>query len=419
MVTIAAVPQPHRRRRFTGRDPSERDRASTPLELLYDLTIVVAYGTAADQLAVYVSEGRAATGIVGFVLAAFAVSWAWLNYWWFASAYDTDDWYFRLATMVQMIGVIVLSLGLAQMFASLEHGHSLDIGVMVGGYVVMRIGLVALWAQVARQDPERAPAARSYIITVSIAQVGWVALAVVGPSVAVAVVVFVVLTGFELLGPYLAERKAPTPWNPSHIVERYGLLVIITLGEVIIGTVAALNALVHGEAGWSVDAGLLVFAGVGLTLGCWWMYFSVPWVEPVVRHRQRGSMFGPFLFGYGHLVIFAALAAIGAGLHVAAISLEHDAEIGAPATVLSVAIPIAIYVGVFYALYSLLMHQRDRFHIGLLAGTAAVLVLSVVLAAVGVSVAVCLVVMVLAPATTVVGYEIIGHRHITEALERL
>jgi low temperature requirement protein LtrA len=149
------------------------------------------------------------------------------------------------------------------------------------------------------------------------------------------------------------------------------------------------------------------------------MYFAVPWVEPVVRHRQRGFMFGPFVFGYGHLVIFAALAAIGAGLHVAAISLEHEAEIGAPATVLSVAIPIAIYVGVFYALYSLLMRQRDRFHIGLLAGTAAVLVLSVVLAAVGVSVAVCLVVMVLAPATTVVGYEIIGHRHITEALERL
>ena len=62
---------------------------------------------------------------------------------------------------------------------------------------------------------------------------------------------FVVLVAFELAGPFLAERKAHTPWHPHHIAERYGLLVIITLGEVIIGTVAALNALVHGEAGWT------------------------------------------------------------------------------------------------------------------------------------------------------------------------
>ena len=46
-------------------------------------------------------------------------------------------------------------------------------------------------------------------------------------------------------------------------------------------------------------------------------------------------------------------------------------------------------------------------------------VLSVVLAAVGVSVAACLVVLALAPAVTVVGYEVLGHRHMAEALERL
>jgi len=65
------------------------------------------------------------------------------------------------------------------------------------------------------------------------------------------------------------------------------------------------------------------------------------------------------------------------------------------------------------------MRMRDPFHIGLLAGTAAILVLSVLLAAVGVDVSVCLLVMVLAPATTVVGYETVGHRHVTDALERL
>jgi low temperature requirement protein LtrA len=404
----------HHRRRFSGRDPDEGHRASTPLELLYDLTIVVAFGTAADELAHYVAEDHVWAGVGGFVFASFAVTWAWLNYTWFASAYDTDDWVFRLATMVQMLGVIVLSLGLPQMFASIDHGDTLDNGVMVAGYVVMRVALVFLWWQVSRHDPQRAPAARKYMVTIGTAQIGWVVLAVLRLPIGLTFALFSVLLALELTGPFVAERRASTPWHPHHIAERYGLLVIITLGEVILGTVAALNAVVHGEAGWSVDAALLAIAGVGLTFGCWWMYFAVPWAEPMVRHRERG-----FPFGYGHLFVFGALAAMGAGLHVAAFTLEDEARIGATATVLSVAIPFTIYVTVLYVLYSVLMRTLDPFHLGLIAATAAFVVLSIVLAAAGVNLQVCLVVLALAPIVTVVGYETIGHRHIADAIERL
>ena len=237
--------------------PTEEHRASTPLELLYDLTIVVAFGTAADELAHYVAEGHAAAGVARFAFGAFAVSWAWLNYSWFASAYDTDDWLFRLATMVQMIGVVVLSLGLPQLFASIDHGDTPDNHVVVAGYVVMRTALVFLWWQVSRHDPQRRRTARSYMTLVGLAQVGWVALAIAGHPDRPDARGVAVLVAFELAAPFIAERKGGTPWHPHHIAERYGLLVIITLGEVIIGTVAALNALVHGEAGWSVDAALL------------------------------------------------------------------------------------------------------------------------------------------------------------------
>jgi low temperature requirement protein LtrA len=413
MVSPLAHDRAHRRRRFTGRDPDEGHRASTPLELLYDLTIVVAFGTAADQLAHYVAEDHVGAGMAGFVFASFAVSWAWLNYSWFASAYDTDDWVFRLATMVQMAGVIVLSLGLQPMFASIDRGGALDNRVMVAGYVVMRVALVFLWWQVSRHDRERAPAARSYMATIGAAQVGWVLVALLALPVGPSFALFAVLIAFELSGPYVAERKARTPWHPHHIAERYGLLVIITLGEVILGTVASLNTVVHGEAGWTVDAVLLAVAGVGLTFGSWWMYFAVPWGEVLGRHRDRA-----FGFGYGHLVIFGALAAMGAGLHVAALTLEEQAKIGPTAAVLSVAIPFAVYVAMFYALASALMRAYDPFHAGLVAGTTALLVLSVVLAAAGVSVAACLVVLALAPAVTVVGYEVVGHRHIADMLER-
>jgi low temperature requirement protein LtrA len=405
----------HRRRRFTGRDPDERHRASTPLELLYDLTIVVAFGTAADELAHFIAEDHAWGGIGGFAFATFAVTWAWLNYSWFASAYDTDDWVFRLATMVQMGGVIVLALGLPQMFESIDHGDTLENGVMVAGYVIMRAALVFLWWQVSRNDPEHAPAARTYMATVATAQVGWVALAILDLPIATTFALFAVLLVVEMTGPFIAERrKGGTPWHPHHIAERYGLLVIITLGEVILGTVAALNALVHGEAGWTVDAALLAVAGVGLTFGCWWVYFAIPWAEPLARHRARA-----FPFGYGHLAIFGSLAAMGAGLHVAAFELDGEAEIGVTGIVVSVAIPVAIFVGMIYLLYSVLLREHDPFHIGLLAATAALLAASVVLAAAGAEMTVCLLVLMLAPIVTVVGYETFGHRHMADALERL
>jgi low temperature requirement protein LtrA len=406
--------QTHRRRRFSGRDPGEEHRASTPLELLYDLTLVVAFGTSADELAHYVAEGHVWAGIGGFAFAVFAVTWAWISYSWFASAYDTDDWVFRLATMVQMIGVVVISLGVPQVFASIDHGDTLDNGVMVAGYVIMRVSLVFLWWQVARQDDARAPAAHMYIATILAAQVGWIVFTVIDLPIGINFLLFIPLYLLELSGPKLAERKSPTPWHPHHIAERYSLMVIITLGEVILGTVFALNALIHGEAGWSLDAGLLALAGVGLTFGCWWAYFVIPWAEILVRHRERA-----FRYGYGHLVVFGALAAMGAGLHVAAFSLEGEAEIGTTGVVLAVALPLGAYVAVVYALYAVLMRESDPFHLALLAGTAAVLFLAVALAAAGLSMAICLVVLTAAPAVTVVGYETLGHRHMADAIERL
>ena len=70
-------------------------------------------------------------------------------------------------------------------------------------------------------------------------------------------------------------------------------------------------------------------------------------------------------------------------------------------------------------LYSMLMRTADPFHLGLVAATAAMVVLSVLLAAAGVSIATSLLVLMLAPAVTVVGYEKPGYRHIADALDRL
>jgi low temperature requirement protein LtrA len=403
----------HRLRIMSGRDPDELHRVATPLELLYDLTFAVAFAVAGEQLAHLLAEGHFAAGLIAFAIAVFAVCWCWINYSWFASAYDTDDWAFRVATMVQMVGVIVLALGLPPVFHSIDEGHTIDNSVTVAGYVVMRLSMIFLWLRAARQDQPRRRACQTYAVTIGVAQLGWVALLLAHTTVGVFFAWAVVLILVEMVGPVIAERgRGGTPWHAHHIAERYGLLTIITLGEAVIGTVASLGAVVQLQ-GWNLDAVLVAVAGTGLTFGLWWMYFTVPAGEVLQIHRERA-----FPWGYGHMLIFGSIAATGAGLHVAATYISHEAHIGATATVITVAVPVGVFAFALFALYAYLVHSGDPFHIALLGGTAAVLALAVLLASVGLPMAVCLVVVMLAPLVTVVGYETLGHRHLDAALNR-
>ena len=180
----------------------------------------------------------------------------------------------------------------------------------------------------------------------------------------------------------------------------------------ILGTVAALDAVVRLE-GWTVETALVGLAGVGLAFGMWWMYFVIPSADLLDRFRYRA-----FGWGYGHIPLFAALAATGAGLHVAALFLEHEAHISQLAVVLTTAVPLAIFVVCLYALYSALTREIDPFHLWLLAGTAVIIGVAIVMAAADAPLAACLLVLMLAPVVTVVGYEVVGHRHRAAMLAR-
>jgi len=85
---------------------------------------------------------------------------------------------------------------------------------------------------------------------------------------------------------------------------------------------------------------------------------------------------------------------------------------------LAVALPVAAYIISVYVLYGWLLRTVDPFHLLLLALTLVVLVVAVWLAAAGISMANCLLVVTLAPIVTVVGYELLGHRHAADAIAR-
>jgi low temperature requirement protein LtrA len=397
-----------------GRDPNQDHRAATPLELLFDLTFVIAFGTAANELAHYLAEGHVAAGVIGFAYATFAIAWAWINFSWFASAYDTDDWVFRLVTMVQMVGVLVLALGLPALFASIDRGAIVDNSIMVAGYILMRVAMVFQWLRAARQDPERRSACLTYATTILVAQAGWVGLLFAQTSVLVTLLWSALLVLVELAGPVIAEtRKGGTPWHAHHIAERYGLLVIIALGEGLLGTMAAIGAVI-GSFGWSASVVVLGLVGTAMTFGMWWVYFILPGAEILHAHRQRS-----FGWGYWHIVLFGATVAVGAGLHAAAYYIEHHSVLDTIATALTVAIPLVVYLASIFGVYVQLTRTFDPFHLLLLAGSALLVGASVAMAAAGAPLTWCLAVLALAPWVTVLGYETIGHRHRTRVLASL
>ncbi len=341
---IRNVPR-HLTRRMVGRDRHETHRVATPLELLFDLTFATSFSLAASQFAEAMAAGHHAAALVGFGFASFAICWAWINFSWFSSAYDTDDWVFRIVTMVQMVGVLVLAAGLPRMFSSIERSGHLDNSVMVLGYVIMRVALVFQWLRAAKSDPARRRACLTYAATISIAQVGWVAQIVVPLAPTDTIILGVVLVLVEMRGPVLAERQSDgTPWHADHIAERHSLFALIALGEGIVGTVAALSA-VADRQGWTLDALLVGIAGVGLTFGMWWVYYLVPSGEILRRYRDRARV-----WSYIQVLIVISIVATGAGLHVAAYVIEGTARITMVAAVLSVAIPAECFVGLMYAL---------------------------------------------------------------------
>ena len=398
---------------MSGRDPHEPHRVATPLELLFDLTFVIAFGVAASQFAHALASGHVETGLISFTFATFSVCWAWINFSWFASAYDTDDWVYRMTTMLQMVGVLVLALGIPQVFSSIAEGAHVDNRVLVGGYVVMRVAMVIQWLRAAAQDPARRRACLTYAVTITVAQVGWIGIAIVNSSVGVTFVLFAVMVAIELSGPLIAEtRKGGTPWHAHHIAERNGLLTIIALGEGVVGTVASLSAMV-AEHGWTPDAAAVAVAGTALTFGMWWVYFVVPAAPLLHAHRERS-----FGYGYLHIAVFGSIVATGAGLHAAADFIEHRSAMGSVATVLAVATPVGVYIGAVYGTYLLLTRAWDGFYTVVVLITLSVLGSAVALAAAGVSTPVCLLVVAAAPAAVVVGYEWQGHRRTLAALAR-
>ncbi|MFI1017430.1 low temperature requirement protein A [Streptomyces sp. NPDC020965] len=325
-------------RRMVPRRRDDAHRAATPLELFFDLCFVVAVAQAGRQLVHALAEGHPGTGFIGYCFVFWGVWWAWMNFTWFASAYDCDDVPYRIATLVQIAGVLVYAAGVPRAY------NANDWTIAVIGYLIMRLALTTQWLRAAAAETGGArKVALTYAVGIMICQAAWVALLFAPEQDRRWLFPIVVVA--ELLVPLIAERDRETPWNAHHIVERYGLFTLIVLGETMSASTIAVQSAIdeHDAVGELLP---IACGGLLIVFSAWWIYFAVPAHERLISNRQA------LPWGYGHVLIFGSAAAIGAGMEVAiehAVGKAHISEFAASA---AVTVPTAVFLLMVWLLHA-------------------------------------------------------------------
>lgn len=327
--------------RMAARDPREQHRVASSLELFFDLVFVIAVSQASQALHHELTTGDPGHAVLAYAIVFFAIWWAWMNFTWFASAFDTDDWLYRITTIVQMGGVLLLAAGVAE--AMLGGQWS----TVTWGYVIMRLAMVSQWVRVAISDPTQRAAALRYAGGIAAVQGVWL-LRLLLPAEG-QFWTFWVAAGLELLVPVWAERGRETPWHPRHIAERFSLFVLILLGESLLASANAIFGAAGGGAR-TTQIVMLSVAALVLAAGVWWIYFSTQSVK-LLRDRRSG-----FVFGYAHFFLFAAVGALSAGIET-----ELDLLTGTVAASQSILVSfaLAIPVGMYMLVAWLILLRRS------------------------------------------------------------
>lgn len=331
-------------RPLRARDIHEKNRAATELELLFDLVFVIAIAAAAHGLSHEISAGHTASGVFKFGLAFFVIWWPWNQFTWFASSFDNNDPAYRINVLVIMIGALFIAAGMSGFFKALYLVY-----VFIG-YVIIRLAFAVLWIRVALANPKYRKMAVQFAVGQILIQIAWgLVVFCVTNGTALFYVIFVIGIIIELFLPWFAEKEGSPHWHRHHIMERFGLLNIIVLGEVLLGASKTFETAF--ESGFTAQYAMLAVVTAGIAFAMWWLYFSE--VEHLESHDKKRT----FIWGYGHFLVFASGAAVGSGLAVALENLSgHDFAhpISELVVSLSVSIPLGIYV------FSLWL-VRDRF----------------------------------------------------------
>ncbi len=330
------------------------------LELFYDLVYVVLVGQIAHTLAEDVSW----SGVLDFAV-VFGLIWiGWFNGAQFHELHGREDGRNRSFIFLQMGILTVLAV-----FTG--HAASTDGEPFALTYTVLLAVLLWQWASVYRTDsPVYRPGALRYLAGLVVSIAALLASSGMEDTARLAVWAAVVVGSIAIVVVYLLRFPDDSLGiRATHsMVERFGLFIIIVLGEVVLGVVDGMLA-VEDLDFRTVATGVL---GLSIAFGFWWTYFDY-----VGRRlpRQDGGSLGLWL--YSQLPIALAVAAAGAGM-VSLIEHAADARTPEPSSWLLAGSVAAVLIALVPTIVTLVDYRRlaalyRPLAVALLVGAAAAL----------------------------------------------
>ena len=274
------------------------DERVSPLELFFDLVFVFAL----TQVTALMADEPTWEGLAKGMLVLAALWWAWGAYAWLTNYINADEGRERLLMLGSMAAMLVAAL-------AVPHAFTTDAVLFGCAYAVVRWLHIFIWAE-ANEAVDTAGAIRRLSRT-----------ALPGPALLILAgfldgaaqgALWVVALAIDFSGPYVFGVHGFRV-SAGHFAERFGLIVIIALGESIV-------AIGVGAEDIDLTARVVIAAvlGVVLSAAMWWAYFDV--VAPSAERRFSQSRGYERLriardsYSYLHLPMIAGIILVALGI---------------------------------------------------------------------------------------------------------
>lgn len=282
-----------------------KDGSASRLELFFDLAyVLVVFELAAAFLADLTWSG------FGIFVGLFVAIWmSWVGHTLYANRFDSDDVLDRIAKLAATASIA----GCAASASAATSSFSTPFAV---SFLAGRVILLLLHARAWRHVPEARPTINVYLATMSASSVLWtVSLTVGGPA---RYWMWGAAVAADAAGPVIATwRDNHLPLHMEHLPERFGLFVILVLGETVGGAATGVH-----DAKWATSAVAVGIVGFVIAAAMWWTYFDTIAASSAASLQRRDDETRDGhaaderhdLFVYGHLPLALGVVMAGVGI---------------------------------------------------------------------------------------------------------
>lgn len=282
------------RPRLRTDEEEARERRVSWLELFYDLIFVVVIA----EVAYYLAEHVSLAGVLGYTVLFAAVWWVWIGGTFYTERFEAGDLSYRIATFLLIIPVAAMAVYARDGLGETSAQFALS-------YAAARTAVTLLWVRAGIHARAFRPVALRYGLGFSASILLFISSIFVPPPLRFALWGIGLLLDFGTPITTLAIQARLPRFSTSKLPERFGLFVIIVLGEAIIGVVSG----VAERESLSSELALTGMLGLALAFCLWWIYFDF-----IARRPPRRGVWWGLAWNYLHLPLVMSIAAIGAAV---------------------------------------------------------------------------------------------------------